>query len=231
MIKQLFLIAFLLITTQAFAQEILLEQDVTADSVRPSRGPNLKNFTHFYAGLGFPVFTNEEVTYTEFGTSTDVNFGLRYKRKFTNTLAAGADLCVAASSYKIKQDNMKSVPDTIANEKEKIRIGVVSPSVFLRLNIGKRGNYVGNFLDLGAYGGWNIRKMHITVNHNDLDERIRVQTSHLDYVETFTYGLLARAGINRYVVTARYRISDIFKPSYSFPELPRLTVGVEIGLF
>jgi hypothetical protein len=50
-------------------------------------------------------------------------------------------------------------------------------------------------------------------------------------MENFAYGFLARAGTNRYVITAKYRMSDIFKSSYAIPELPRLTVGVEVGLF
>jgi hypothetical protein len=43
--------------------------------------------------------------------------------------------------------------------------------------------------------------------------------------------LLARIGIGRWAFTGSYRLSDIFKTPYQMPELPRLTVGVEVGLF
>ena len=229
--KRIIFIALLFASANAFAQEILLEQNVKSDSIRPSRGPNLKNFSHFYIGLGFPLNTNEDVTYTKFASSTAIDFGFRYKRKFTNFFATGFDLGIGSTSYNLSQDVPKTVPDTIINEKERFRIFSVSPSAYLRFNIGRRGNYVGNFLDLGAYGDWNMRKMHLTVNKNEQDEKVKIETTRLDYMENFSYGFLARAGSNRYVVTAKYRMSDIFKSSYAIPELPRLTVGVEVGLF
>ena len=229
--KKILFIALLFASANAFAQEILLQQNVKSDSIRPSRGQNLKNFSHFYIGVGFPIHTNEDVAYTKFGSSTAVDFGFRYKRKFTNFFATGFDLGIGSSTYNLSQEVPKTVPDSISNDKEKFRILNVSPSVYLRFNVGRRGNYVGNFLDLGAYGGWNMRKLHFTINKNEQDEKIRVETTRLDYMENFTYGFFARAGSNRYVVTARYRLSDIFKSSYTIPELPRLTVGVEVGLF
>ena len=56
------------------------------------------------------------------------------------------------------------------------------------------------------------------------------QITHLKYYEPFNYGVLARFGINRYVIYANYRLSDLFKSSYNYAELPRLTLGVQIGL-
>jgi len=60
---------------------------------------------------------------------------------------------------------------------------------------------------------------------------VRLSTTQLKYVENFSYGLLARIGVSRYALTAQYRLSDIFKSSYAMPELPRLIVGIEVGLF
>ena len=219
------------ISIAAFSQEILLSQDVKGDTLRPTRGPNLKHFTIGYIGLGFPVFTNEDVDYTKFGASSTLDFGIRYKRRLSNTFALGLDLGLNFSDYAIKQGSGKTTPDTVINDKEKFQVNTLNGSAYFRVNAGRRGNYIGNYLDLGAYYGWNMLKKHKTVNENTEGEKVKVSTSRLNYIENFSYGLLARVGISRYSLTARYRLSNIYEPSYNLPELPRLTIGVEIGLF
>lgn len=229
--KSLFTIILLLLSIAVFSQDILLQQNVKADSIRPTYGPNLKNFFHGYIGVGFPFSTNEESGYTRPLASTNIVFGVRYKRKFTNYLAMGMDLGINSASYKIKQNESKTVPDNTINDKEKIQVNAMGSSAWLRINIGRRGNFIGNFLDLGVLGDWNFQKKHKTTNTNADGEKVKVSTTKLNYVENFSYGLLARMGINRYAITAKYRLSDIFDSSYEMPELPGLIVGFELGLF
>ncbi len=229
--KKVFTIILLSLTMGAFSQEVLLQQNVKGDTLIPTRGPNLKHFLQGYIGLGFPLYTNEDVTYTEFGTSTAVDFGMRYKRKLAEHFAIGMDIGVNLAAYKIKQETGKTVPDSIINDKEKFQINSLASSVYTRINVGRRGNHIGNYLDLGVYGGWNCVKKHRTINENAADEKVKVVTSQLKYIENFSYGLLARVGVNRWVLKAGYRLSDIFAPAYAIPELPRLIVGLEIGIF
>ena len=229
--KRLFTLIFLSFSFGAFSQDILLAQNVKADTIRPTRGPNLKHFVQGYVGLGLPVYTNEDVIYTKFGASSAIDFGLRYKRKLASHFAIGLDLGASLAGYKIKQDDGKTVPDTIINEKEKFQINTIMGSAYMRINVGRRGNYIGNYLDLGAFGGWNCVKKLKTSNENAEGEKVKVVTSGLNYVENFSYGLLTRLGSGRYAFTAVYRLSDIFEASYEIPELPRLTIGVEIGIF
>ena len=229
--RKIITIAFLLASLSAFSQDILLHQNLKADTIRPTYGPNLKNYFYGYIGLGFPLYTNEDVNYTKPGVSSNFDLGLRYKRRITNYLAMGLDLGISTTGYKLKQSDPKTIPDTVINDKEKIQISSMMSSGYVRINVGRRGNYIGNYMDLGAYGGWNFQKKHKTTNENAEGEKVRLSTTQLKYVENFSYGFLARAGINRYALTAKYRVSDIFKSSYAIPELPRLIVGVEVGLF
>lgn len=229
--KNTLFVLLITLSISAFSQEILLKQDVKADTVRPSFGPNLKNYLHGYLGLGFPFFTNEAVKYTKPGLSIDINGGIRYKRKITNYVAVGLDLGLYLDAYKLKQSKEKVVPDTVSNDKEKLQFSSVSSSAFVRINVGRRGNYMGNYLDLGAYGSWNYIKKHKAVNENAEGEKVKVLTSRLHYIEDFSYGFLSRLGNGRYALTAHYRISDLFKARYSMPELPRLMIGFEFGLF
>ena len=229
--KHILSITFILISMAAFSQDILLKQNVKADTIRPTYGPNLKNYIYGYIGLGFPLFTNEGSNYTKLVTSTDFDFGVRYKRKLTNFLALGIDLGMNSASYKLKQSDSKIVSDNVINDKEKIQVNSLVSSAWLRINAGRRGNFIGNYLDLGVYGGWNFQKKHKTTNTNTNNEKVKVSTSKLKYIENFSYGLIARLGISRYALTVNYRLSDIFKTSYAMPELPRLIVGIDVGLF
>ena len=187
--KNILIAILVLLSFAAFSQDILLQQNVKSDTVRPAYGPNLKNFFHGYVGLGFPIYTNEEVNET------------------------------------------KTVPDININDKEKIQVNLVESSAWLRINMGRRGNFIGNYLDLGGFGGWNFQKKHKTINTNAEDEKVKVSTSKLKYVENFSYGFIARVGASRYALSAQYRLSDLFKSSYAMPELPRLIIGFELGLF
>jgi len=214
-----------------YAQEIVFSRDVKSDTLRPTKGPNLKYFTHPYIGLGFPFYTDEDVTYTKTGSSMIVDYGIRFKRRFNNTFAVGLDLSMNWAAYKIKQDEGKSFPDSAINKKEKFQVNSLTPAVYARINVGKRGNFVGNFMDLGAYGSWNWKKAHKTTNENNAGERVKVLTTGLTYMESLSYGLLARIGDNRFVLTARYRLSDLFKSSSDIPEVPRFSAGLEMGLF
>lgn len=229
--KRKLTIFFLMCSLGAFSQEILLEQNVKADTVRATRGPNLRHFIHGYVGLGFPVYTNEEMNYTKFGLSSSVDLGVRYKRRLSQTFALGLDFGVNLVAFKIKQDAGKFIPDNTINDKEKFQVNTLTGSGYVRINVGRRGNYIGNYLDLGAFGGYNFIKKHKTTNQNLEGEKVRVLTSKLNYMEDFTYGALARLGTGRYALTASYRLSDIFSSSCSFAELPRLIIGLEIGLF
>jgi hypothetical protein len=229
--KKIFTIVLLSVSLGAFSQDILLQQDVKGDTIRPAWGPNLRNYAHVYIGFGFPLYTNEAVNYTIPGLSSGLDLGLRYKRRITNYLATGLELGLNATSYKLKQRDPKTIPDTVINDKEKFQIGTVMSSGYIRINVGRRGNYIGNYIDLGAYGGWNFQKKHKTTNENSDGEKVRESTTRLKYTESLSYGLLARIAVSRYALTAHYRLSDIFKSSYAMPELPRLFLGVEVGLF
>jgi len=52
----------------------------------------------------------------------------------------------------------------------------------------------------------------------------------LKYMNSVNYGLTARIGYNRFVIFAMYRFSDIFKSSSDRIDLPRLNVGLQLGI-
>jgi hypothetical protein len=227
--KKILILLLTCYSVYAYSQEIVFSQNVKSDTVRPTQGPNLKNYKHMFLGIGFPLTTADEVAYTKAGSSLTVDYGIRYKRRLNNTFAVGFDVAVIWAAYKIKQETGKSIPDTIINKRAKFKVNSLTPDLYLRINVGRRGNYIGKYLDLGGYGSWNWKKAYVIQNKDDNDQMVKVSTSRLSYMENFSYGLLARIGVNRLSVAAKYRLSDLFKDQV-YSELPRFSVGVEFAL-
>ena len=73
--------------------------------------------------------------------------------------------------------------------------------------------------------------MHYTKNKMPNDNIVETYTRKLDYYNPLNWGVVARIGFNRYIISATYRMSDYFKSSFKYPELSRLSVSAQIGLY
>lgn len=228
----LLLISYLL-SVSGNAQEVLLHEEVTADTIQPTFGPNYRNFLHSFMGYGV-VFGGTEGpgTAIRYGNSGDFLFGVRYKYRVTNFFSWGAEAYYRSLFYSMKQDSLKTFPDMLLHDKERLTFHNLSAGLFLRFNLEKkRGNRVGNFIDLGGYGEWTFRLTHFTRNKLPDGSTVRANRTGLDYYNALNYGALARLGFNRWIFFASWRFSDLFKSSKNLPELPRLTVGVQVGFY
>ena len=227
--KYIFILLFGSIAITGFSQTVLLHEDVK-DTVLGKRGPNLKNFSHFYFGIGFiagkPDSTGSDINSLR---SVNVVFGYRYKLKICNFYSIGYDIAYNSYSYFLKQNSTKITPDTVLHEKEKLNFGNLGLSLYMRFNFGRRGNHIGKFVDIGGYGDWTFNAVNFTKDKNSNGNIVKSRISNLHYFNSTNYGLMARIGFNRYVIYGNYRLSDIFKSSCNFSELPRLTIGLQIG--
>lgn len=229
--KYIYLIAFTVITINTYSQNVLFEQNVLADTVKSKAGPNLKNYVHFYFGYGIMVGPSDgDGAEISTGASSNFELGVRYKYKISNLYSFGLNLSYNFYSYRIKQESDKIFPDTIIHDKEKFMLSSLSLGVYNRFNFGRRGNVIGRYLDLGAYGDWNLIKKHYVKDKID-GQVYKLSVTRLKYVENFGYGVFANLGFNRLVLTFKYRLSDLFKESYNYPELTPYTVGVQVNLY
>ena len=201
------------------------------DTVIPTHGPNLKNFSHFYMGYGIIAGKPDSAgSNINNGSSGNFVFGYRYKFKVCNTYSIGYDMCLNTYTYNLKQDSAKTFPNNVQHKKEKLNLVHLGMGVYNRFNYGRRGNLVGKFIDLGAYADWISGANNFTKDKMPNGNIVRTTINKLTYIEPFSYGVLGRIGFNRYVVYGTYRLADIFKSDYSFSELPRLAIGLQIGL-
>ncbi len=193
-------------------------------------GMNRKKYGHFFGGVhviaGKPEAIGAEIIY---GRSLRYEFGYRKKRKFSETFSGGYELYGRRDGFRMAQQEAKLVPDSLLNDKEKLVFLSTGLAFYQRINFGQRGNHMGRFIDLGAYGDWYFHTRHITHNE-EAKVRTKMKRTGLQFPETFGYGLMCRLGSGNLVVKANYRLSDLFSSGSGMPELPRFSFGLEIGM-
>jgi len=226
----------------SIAQTVLLHESIRDyDFEKPKQGPNFRHFNHLTLGysLFVPLNDDNEVEIKP-GASRVFSVGWRYKYRITNWLSIGSGISYTNEIYNLKQSNNKIIPDTILHSKEKMRFNYINTEGYIRFNIGKRGNIIGRFIDIGAFCGYAFLVEHMY--EDNFDNNIssnnagveRVILSKLNYIERFQYGLKTRIGINRFVLTGNYRLTELltedYKKSVGDYYFPQLSVGLEIGL-
>ncbi|TGE19993.1 hypothetical protein [Hymenobacter elongatus] len=222
-----------LATLPGAAQRVLLRENLAADTARSVFGPNRAYYNHFYLGFGMvagpAAGTGAEVRY---GSSAELVVGLRNKFRVSQALALGFDVRYARIAYYLAQTPQKTVPTSAQHHREYLALPQAQLEAFGRLNYGRRGNVIGRYLDVGGWGGWVLGTAH---HYEDKPshgaKRVTVTEHGLDYPRRWAYGVGGRIGSGRYALTARYRLSDVFRGGVDpqYPELPRWVLGVEVG--
>lgn len=197
------------------------------------RGPNLDKYGHLYLGYGFIVGESEgdSADIIPFNSST-FTIGWLSKWRINNWYELGFDVAYQYSAFKLQQDSSKMVPNRTQHKKEKLVFNSLEVAPFQRFKIRNRYHSTGMFLDIGGYFGYNYRIKHQTLEKDRIPGSSRSRTVNLGlkYTEDFAYGAMARIGFNRFIFYARYRFSDLFTPASNLPELPRINVGLKIGI-
>ena len=197
------------------------------------RGPNLDRYGHIFIGYGFIVGDSEgDSAKIIAGSSSTFTLGWLSKWRINRWYELGFDAAYQYSSYHMKQDSSKIVPNKVQHKTEKLVFNRIELAPFQRFKFRNRYHSTGTFLDLGVYAGWNYRIKHQTVEKDKIPGTSQSKTISLGlkYTEDFNYGAMARLGFNRFIFYARYRFSDLFTPKSDLPELPRYNVGLKIGI-
>ncbi|MBU0764418.1 MAG: PorT family protein [Bacteroidetes bacterium] len=233
----LFPVLLVLLITGVYSQTVLLEKDVRADSVQSKWGPNRSNYINIYFGFGFfadpPVSDSAEIIY---GKSNSYALSVRYKKKICEFWAVGLGLYYNAINYSLKQSIYKVIPNKFIHDKEQMNVQYIGMELYERLNFKRRGDIIGVYVDAGLYAGLRIYSWNKSVDkfkNRELSgaKKMEITYKKLTYLEKFEYGITARMGINRVALYGTYRLSNLFTDDYTqYPELPRLTIGVEVAL-
>ncbi|UYZ64237.1 hypothetical protein [Hymenobacter weizhouensis] len=224
----------LLAAGPARAQRVLLRATPATDSMEVRRGPNRAVFRHFYLGYA-PVAgaASGPGADLRYGVSADFFVGLRHKFRLSPALAVGVDARYAWLTYRLRQNGRKVLPTPARHHTESLTLPQVQLEPYVRLNVGRRGNVVGRYLDLAGWAGWVTGTAHRYEDRPGPAGAARTQVVNrgLPYLNRWPYGVGTRLGSGRYAAVARYRLSPAFSAEARsrYPELPRWTVGLELG--
>lgn len=230
MIKYFLFAVFMVIIKCIAAQTVVVAEDVIKKDEEADFGMNRKHFSHSFVGLQFvagpPEMAGADIVY---GRSRTLQYGYRYKRKLSETFSFGSEIMASRHGYHVKQSSKKLVPDNIIRDREKLVFLDAGLRLYKRINFGKRGNYIGRFIDAGGWASWIFHSRHVYF-YEEEGVSVRVRKSGVKYPSPFHYGVMARVGFNNIVIKGTYRMSDLFKESANMPEFPRYSIGVEVGL-
>lgn len=230
--------ALLILTSTSFAQVLVREKDAgkNGDEV-PLSGPSSRVYGWWFVGYGFNVGAPEG-TGVELipGKTSCFTVGYRGQLRLAKWYHLGAQIAYFYDAYHLVQDSAKTFPTRELFDREKVIFNNLQFNPYMRFTFHrKRGNQMGKILDLGAYAGWTYRTKH--QGHRKFASPNSVGgikgdflSRGLVYAEDINYGVNARMGIGHIVIFANYRLSDLFIKSYGYPELPRINVGIEVGL-
>ncbi len=225
---------FLLMASLLMAQYPVLDESVTPyDTLRPETGPNGKHFFNSFVGWHFAIpYDATDAAPVKPFSSSGLRVGWMWKHRISNFLSFGYLLDFNTYGFSYSQSEEKTFPDSLVHESQSIGLTAIGTGLYLRFNFDtKRGNFIGHYLDAGAYADWIPGRTLATKDKIDFDQIQRSRISRLHYVEKYQYGLYAAIGLNKFTIFGRYRISDVIKAPYQSAELPRLSVGIGLCLF
>ncbi len=231
--KTRFIIIFVFCFASVQSQTVLLDVDRKQEQRRPESGPNTKTFSHAFFRLGAVASGDFEGARIAYGSSLNLAVGARKKYKITRAISAGYDLEINYTDYKLLQRKGKILPDTILfNKSERLDFAGPGLGFFTRINFDpQRGNTLGGYLDIGIAGLWNASIKRITKNKLPDGTLVKTVLKNLTYVNDIDAKLIARIGKNHFSLYASYRLTEYFKPSFNYPDLPRVVIGIEAAAF
>lgn len=225
----LFIFTFLLFSAPAFMQTPVLSEDVDLNIEKPKFGENRKHYTQFYASLGAILGKSEgDILEVNSWKSSYFDFGFRYKLRLFEYNAVGFQIYYNYYSYRLKYESGVGSP-IIVHDKDRIRTNNFGLGIFDRINYGRRGDHLGKYVDIGAYGEISYRRAQYYKQEQTNGEVLLAELTKLKAIEKLNYGVFANVGFNKFLIFGKYRLTDMISDRNQFDEMPRLVIGLQFG--
>jgi hypothetical protein len=230
---------FSFITLSIHSQIIVLKETVPDDfeELDEGFGPNRKRFSHPLASYG--TFSNKYdhtgnvSDKTLFGKSIDLNSGTRSYLKLSKIYALTFDFGLSFRMFGLKLNESSILPlPTTDLSKARYWMTSVGAAFGNQINLKpKRGNQLGTYFNIGAYGNFNfLRRYTSWYNNNDvIPYKYKITLKNFKDLNLFDYGAVVKYGKPNYTLFVKYRISNLFlNKDFTLNELPRITFGIEL---
>jgi hypothetical protein len=223
-------LALLVAGVPARAQQVLLQTDVATDTIPSRTGPNRRYFGHLYAG--YTLAAGPSALGVKYGfPSSELQLGGRLKRRLGSFLAFNTDLRYAYQRYGLDTEASRTGPFGTGFDSQFFSYHQLQGEASLRLSpYHRRGNTVGRYLDLLAYGGWAFATTYATTKPGPSGGKLEEVAHQPDYLARWQGGVGARLGSNSLALVGRYRLTEAVRTA-GVPEPPRWQLGIELGWF
>lgn len=239
--KILLLSLFFLQFNFIFSQSELIHENVKDYNYFSQKtfGPNGKYF--FWLSLDYffktPNPINQQVAIQYF-TSAQFNYGYKIKIKFLKIFSLGTDFHYSCEYFTFKNQFLANTNPAIFNL-EKLILNNLGSEFFLRIKYDKNQNSFGIYSDFGVWGDWIFDNRH-TIKLENLQNNIyqsskqKIVNKNLSYINDYQYGAYLRIGYNKYALTIKYRLSNMFSDnfisSFSKYDMPKLSLGFHLSI-
>jgi hypothetical protein len=242
--NNILIVVLLLFAGQSIqAQTFLMKRDVGKQLSRLSSGPNQKHTWMNVYGTGIPLPFGESDSLETAKKSNIFYMGGQYRYQVSQVLSLGCGLQWTRIAIHVAQDSVTNLLSLgIENTLQKFVRNSLDLEPSIRINIGPRGNTIGDYIELAGYGGFMFSDGFIAKNDVEAKdfsgaEEVKIVSRKLRYMNKLDYGAIFRVGFGTFNVWARYRLSDNFKANEYInggrvlPEMARLTIGIGATLW
>jgi hypothetical protein len=215
-------------------QEVLLDVRSPLETEKQQWGQNRRHFIHSYVTFDCGIYHGTWIA-QQLKMPRAFGFGLQYKIRMTKHFDLGADLEFQRYSL-IRHNGFLPgfpMPDSLLQGYNEliIRRQSVPIDLFIRINSGRRGDYISWHLDLGAYMDLGIAQRRImTIDRGDgIMQTSRDKAE--GYFHGINEGIMVRLGYSRYSIAFRYRLSPLLDTTKFSSDIGPYSLEFRLGLF
>jgi len=217
----------------------MVSRDIDTLNKKPAVGPNRAFYAQELFQLG-AIVGPQEYGYPANPWSASFSYGFRMKAKLCSWNAFTFDFGYHLDRFSMNQKQVKLPPfDPARHKRQTLSANSLYFSFCDRVNIGRRGDVLGRWIDFGGYGEWIFRATDFYVDqHYDSNSpsgynfKTKTRIARLPYIDKFDYGFTVRFGGEMFALFADYRMSDLIKASATpnGHDLPRLAIGIDLAV-